>query len=228
MKNKKTYVFIPGGWHGAWVYDPITIALELQGKKCISLTLPGLETQTETQDCIINLDTHINFVTEMLVKENLANIILCGHSYAGLVITGVADRVPERIQALIYIDAYIPKHGDSCWSLTSEEYRHRFVTGAGNDGFRVTVPPGEESRRRPHPLATFMQTIKLNGNYKKVVNNIFIYLSGWQGSPFVKQYEELKNSGDWIIETIHCRHNVMKECPDKLVELLNKLEDKML
>src|ERR1700712_5406670 len=97
---KKTYVFIPGGWHGSWVYDPITENLERLGKKCISLTLPGLEAESEMQNRFINLDTHIQFVIDVLLKENLTNVILCGQSYAGLVITGVADKVPERIHAL--------------------------------------------------------------------------------------------------------------------------------
>jgi len=226
MKNEKTYVFIPGGWHGGWAYDPITDKLGQQGRKSISLTLPGLEAQPEVQDKIINLDTHIQFVTDILVAGNITNVILCGHSYAGLVITGVADKIPERICALVYIDAYIPKNGDSCWSLTSEVYRQRFVSGAGNDGFTVAVPPGSDDRRRPHPLATFMQSLRLNGNYEQILNRTFIYLSGWEPSPFVQQYEHLKNAQDWHVETIDCGHNVMRECPDKLVDVLFRLEDR--
>ena len=225
-ENEKAYVFIPGGWHGAWVYEPITENLERLGKTCISLTLPGLEADPEIQHRFINLDTHIQFVVDFLSKKNLTNVILCGHSYAGLVITGVADKIPERIHALVYIDAYIPKDGDSCWSLTSEVYRQRFVAGAGNDGFNVADRPGLDKRRRPHPLATFMQTLKLNGNHERILNRAFIYLSGWEQSPFVKQYEDLKNSPDWHVETIHCGHNVMKERPDKLVDILYSLEDK--
>ena len=188
MKNEKTYVFIPGGWHGGWVYDPVTEKLELLGKKCISLTLPGLETQPEVQARIINLDTHIQYVIDVLEKENVTNVILCGHSYAGLVITGVADKIPERIYALVYIDAFIPEDGDSWWNLTSEEYRHRVVIGAANDGFTVADRPGADVRRRPHPLATFMQRLHLNGSYERISNRTFIYLSGWEGSPFAKQY----------------------------------------
>jgi len=226
MKNEKTYVFIPGGWHGGWAYDPITTKLEQLGKKCISLTLPGLESQPGVQNKIINLDTHIRFVIDTLVTENITNVILCGHSYAGLVITGVADKIPERIHALVYIDAYIPKDGDSCWSLTTEMYRQRFVAGAANDGFSVEVPPGTDDRRRPHPLATFMQGVHLNGNYERVLNRAFIFLSGWEPSPFVKQYEDLKDAQGWRVEAIHCVHNVMRECPDKLVDVLCRLEEK--
>lgn len=225
-KAEKTYVFIPGGWHGGWSYDPITSRLEELKKKCFSLTLPGLETETIEQHRIINLDTHIQFVIDFLLQKELTDIILCGHSYAGMVITGVADKIPERIYALVYIDAYIPKNGDTCWSLTSEEYRQLFVAGACDDGYTVAVPPGLESRRRPHPLATFMQRLHLTGNYKRIHNCAFIYLSGWDRTPFTHQYENLKNSQTWLIETINCGHNVMKEHPDRLTEILMGLEAK--
>jgi pimeloyl-ACP methyl ester carboxylesterase len=224
--TQKTYIFIPGGWHGGWVFDPIIKKLERLNKKCIALTLPGLELKQDKQNEIINLDTHIQFVIDFLQQKNITDIILCGHSYAGMVITGVADKIPEKIYGLIYIDAYVPKNGDNCWSLTSDVYRDRFATGAGKDGFTVEVPQGLDNRRRPHPLATFMQNLRLNGNYKKVHNRAFIYLTGWAGTPFLNQYEKLKKLKSWHVETIHSAHNVMKECPNELTDVLCKLENK--
>jgi len=224
--TQKTYIFIPGGWHGGWVFVPIIEKLELLNKKCISLTLPGLELNQVKQNQIINLDTHIQFVIDFVNKENITGIILCGHSYAGMVMTGVADRIPEKIYGLIYIDAYIPENGDNCWNLTSDAYRNLFATGAGKDGFTVAVPPGMENRRRPHPLATFMQNLTLTGNHTKIHNRAFVYLTGWEGTPFSKQYERLKNSKDWHVETIHSAHNVMRESPNELTDVLCKLENK--
>jgi pimeloyl-ACP methyl ester carboxylesterase len=220
----KTFVLIPGAWHGGWAYDTVTTKMEQEGKKCISLTLPGLEIAYGIQDKIINLDTNIQYVVDILLKENITHIILCGHSYAGLVITGVADKIPERIHALVYIDAYIPKDGDSCWSLTSEAYRQIFVTGASGNGFTVADRPGADSRRRPHPLPTLLQSLHLTGNYQQVRNRTFIYMTGWEGTPFKKQYETLKNAPGWHIVTVPCGHDIMKENPDKLVEILNEIQ----
>jgi pimeloyl-ACP methyl ester carboxylesterase len=222
MIDQNTFVFLPGGWHGAWAFDPIIEAFDRLGKKAAALTLPGLEEKPEEGKRIINLDTHIQFVIDFLIKENLTNVILCGHSYAGMVITGVADQVPGRIYGLIYIDAYIPSDGDSCWSLTSDEYRRRFVEGAAIDGFNVAVTPGSDVRRRPHPLASFMQALKLKGDYRNIARKAFIYLDGWEGSPFLKQYDELKDAPDWHVETIHSVHNVMKEHPEELVVALRR------
>lgn len=223
-KSESIYVFIPGGWHGGWAFDSIREKLTQHGNKSLSLTLPGLEDQPDIRNQTINLDTHIQFVVDFFVNEDITNVILCGHSYAGLVITGVADQIPERIHTLVYIDAYIPKNGDSCWSLTSDVYRALFVSGANNDGYTVAVPPGAENRRRPQPLATFMQSLRLTGNYQQIPNRTFIYLTAWEGTPFTKQFETLKNSPDWQIETVHCGHNIMREDPDALVEILKKCD----
>jgi len=221
-KAEKVYVLIPGGWHGSWSFDPIKETLEKMGHKLLALTLPGLEKAATKPDKIINLDTHIQYVEDQIISKSLKNIILCGHSYGGLVITGVADKLPERIESLVYIDAYIPENSDSCWKLTSDVYRDLFVTGVSHDGFSVAVPAGTDNRRVPHPMATFMQGLHLNGNYKQIRNRVFIYASGWEATPFKRQFEALKNNPEWRIETINCGHNIMKEAPERLTAILHE------
>jgi pimeloyl-ACP methyl ester carboxylesterase len=102
------------------------------------------------------LDEHIEQVVDLLRSDDLTDVQLCGHSYGGLVIAGVADRVPERIARLVHIDAYVPDDGDSCWSLTSDAFRALFVAGAAADGRTVAFPPGPDSRAGPHPVAAFL------------------------------------------------------------------------
>jgi len=222
----KTYVFIPGGWQGAWAFDNITERLAKLNKKCFALTLPGLEPEREAQSRVINLDTHIQFVVDFILRENINNVILCGYSYSGMAITGCADRIPERILALVYIDAYIPKQGDSCWTLTNDLFRDVFAKGAGVDGVTVAVPEGGDPRRRPHPLGAFMQQVQLTGNHEKILNRAFIYHTGWADTPFTVQYESLKNSPGWHVETLDCGHNAMRENPDGLTQILCSLEDR--
>lgn len=222
-RAEKKIVMIPGGWHGGWAFDPIKERLEKMGHQLLALTLPGLESDPFNPKEPINLDTHIQFVVDQLIELDLYNVILCGHSYGGLVITGVADKVPEKIHSLVYIDAYIPENGDSCWKLTSDIYRDLFVAGASQDGFTVAVPSGTENRRVPQPLATFMQSLQLNGHYKQICHRTLIYASGWAATPFKNQYETRKNSPDWHVETINCGHNIMKEAPDSLTAILHAL-----
>lgn len=226
--NEKTYIFIPGGWHGAWAFDPLIERLKALQKKCVALTLPGLEASPVAHPKPINLDTHIQFVIEFIKQEKLTDIILCAHSYGGLVITGVADKIPQNIKALVYIDAYVPESGDSCWSLTSDVYRKLFAAGANKDGFTVAVPQGTDERRRPQPLATFMQGIQLTGRQAQIKNRSFIYMSGWEGTPFTGLFERLKNFDDWQTTSIHCVHNVMRENPDELTNVLCRLEKRYI
>jgi pimeloyl-ACP methyl ester carboxylesterase len=222
---KKTYIMVPGGWHGGWSFDPIKDRLIKTGHDFVALTLPGLEHPTLPHKKIINLDTHIRYVVDQLVEQNFSQVVLCAHSYGGLVTTGVADQIPEKIHSLVYIDAYIPENGDSCWKLTSEVYRDLFIEGVAHDGYTVAVPPGTEKRRVPHPVATFMQALHLTGRYKQIRNRVFVYASGWAATPFKKQYESLKNNPEWHLETIHCGHNVMREAPEKLATILEKIAD---
>jgi len=115
----------------------------------------------------------------------------------------------EYARSSIYIDAYIPENGDSCWKLTSEIYRDLFIAGASYNGYTLGVPFGTDNRRVPHPLATFMQSIKLLDNYKKIQNLTLIYASGWEATPFKNQFEARKNSPDWHIEL----KRLLTRCP---------------
>ena len=92
----------------------------------------------------VNLDTHIGDVVQLLQMEELSEVVLLGHSYAGIVLSGVIDLVPDRVGAAIYCDAYVPEDGQSCYQLTSDRYRDLFLEGAATDGFSVPPPPGPD------------------------------------------------------------------------------------
>jgi pimeloyl-ACP methyl ester carboxylesterase len=120
--------------------------------------------------------------------------VLVGHSYGGMVITGAAQALPGRIRRLVYSDAYVPGDGDSCWDLTSDGFRELFAAGAGADGFSARPPAGMDPRATAHPLASFMQKIRLTGAAKDVERRDYIYLSGWDGSPFGGSGTSARNS----------------------------------
>jgi pimeloyl-ACP methyl ester carboxylesterase len=208
------YVLIPGGWKGGWAFDPVTERLRDAGHEAHAVTLAGLGEPGSASAS--NLDTHIEQVVNLLRSDDLTDVQLCGHSYGGMVIAGVADRVPERIARLVHIDAYVPDDGDSCWSLTSDYFRQLFVAGAAADGRTVAVPPGMDPRARPHPVASFLQAVRLAGNYLQVPRRTLVHLTGWPETPFNAQYERLRADPDWEVITIDCGHNVMAERPDEL------------
>src|SRR4051794_36394877 len=100
-----TFVLIPGGWRGGWWDAPLAERLRQAGHAAYAITLSGLE-ETPAPAAAINLETHIADVLELLSVKDLSEVILCAHSYGGMVASGVADRAPERLAALIYLDAF--------------------------------------------------------------------------------------------------------------------------
>jgi pimeloyl-ACP methyl ester carboxylesterase len=148
---------------------------------------------------------------------------LCGHSYAGLVIAGVADRLGDRLDHLVYIDAYVPEDGDSCWSLTTDIFREMFIAGATTDGRWATVPDGLDPRARPHPLASFLQSVKLKGNAWPALARTYISGGDWPGTPFLALTDRLRNDPSWQVHEIPVGHNIAGRAPDQLAAVLDAL-----
>src|ERR1700677_1066166 len=108
-----TFVLVHGGWHGGWCYSRLGRILRRAGHDVYTPTLTGLGERSHLSYMPINLDTHILDVQNVILWEDLSDVVLCGHSYGGLVISGVADRIPERIDSLVFIEAVLPEDGDS-------------------------------------------------------------------------------------------------------------------
>jgi pimeloyl-ACP methyl ester carboxylesterase len=109
----KTYVLVHGGGHGGWCYQPVARLLRAQGHEVYTPTLTGLGERSHLLNASIDLDTHITDVVNVLKYEDLREVILVGHSYGGMVITGVADRATERVGHLVFLDAATPTDGQS-------------------------------------------------------------------------------------------------------------------
>ena len=213
-------VMVASGWHGGWALTPIARTLRGQGHEVFTPTLTGLGERSHLARGGINLDTHIEDVANVIRFERLNEIILCGHSYAGMVITGVADRLPERIASLVYVDAFVPQDGQSWWDLAGDRYRKLAIDRSQADGFGVTPPEHLDSRCTPHPLATFRQAIRLTGRWQEVREKVFIYASGWAETPFTPTYEALKKDPAWIVKSLPTRHDIIRDAPRDLVSIL--------
>ncbi|GAA5114979.1 alpha/beta fold hydrolase [Pseudonocardia adelaidensis] len=216
-----TFVLVPGGWHGGWDYQPLTDRLRRLGHSVHAITLPGLEPGQAAQrpSGPINLDTHIDYAAEV-VQSVPGDVVLCGHSYGGMPITGVADRMPERIRHLVYIDAFVPHDGESWWDLANEYYRSVVIEGARGDGLHVAAPPGLDPRAVPHPMASFLQEVRLTGAHARIPRRTLIFASGWDATPFREQYDRLRDDPAWETHELATRHNVMRDAPDALTAIL--------
>lgn len=218
------FVMVPGGWQGGWVFDSVAAELRRAGHDVEAVTLSGLESDGPVDvDRPPNLDTHIAQVADIIDRGDGTPVALCGHSYGGMVIAGVADRLGDRLDQLVFIDAYVPDDGDSCWSLTSDSFRELFIAGARADGRWVAVPEGLDPRARPHPLASFVQSIRLEGNRSCALKRTFISGGAWPGSPFVTLTERLRNDPGWWVHEIPVGHNIARRDPHSLAAVLGAL-----
>jgi pimeloyl-ACP methyl ester carboxylesterase len=218
------FLRVPGGWQGGWVFDEVAGELRARGHRVEAVTLAGLEQDGPADlDRPANLDVHIDQVSEIVAQSNGRPLALCGHSYAGLVIAGVADRLGDRLDHLVFIDAYVPEDGDSCWSLTSDTFREMFIAGSRADGRWVDVPEGLDPRARAHPLASFVQSIKLNGTTWPELTRTYISGGEWPGTPFSTLTERLRNNPAWQVHDIPVGHNIARRDPQSLANTLATL-----
>ncbi|MEW2175051.1 alpha/beta hydrolase [Streptomyces sp. NPDC005406] len=218
------FVMVPGGWQGGWVFDSVAAELHREGHHVEAVTLAGLESGGPVDaDRPPNLDTHIDQVAETIERGDGTPVALCGHSYGGMVIAGVADRLSDRIDHLVFIDAYVPDDGDSCWSLTSDGFRELFIAGARADGRWVAVPEGLDPRARPHPLASFVQSVKLSGSPSRSLGRTFISGGAWPGSPFMTLTERLRIDPGWRVHEVPVGHNIARRDPHGLAAVLGAL-----
>ena len=215
---------VPGGWQGGWVFDEVATELRRGGQVVEAVTLAGLESEGPGDvGRPANLEDHVEQVAAVVERGGGEPVALCGHSYAGLVIAGVADRL--RVDELVFIDAYVPEDGDSCWSLTSDSFRELFIAGAGGDGRWVAVPEGMDPRARAHPLASFVQSVRLRGGVGQAVGRTYISGGAWDGSPFVELTERLRGDSGWRVYDVPVGHNIARRDPQRLAGILQEIAE---
>jgi len=231
--SMSTYVLVHGAWHGSWCWKHVRQRLQAEGHQVFTPTLTGVGERSHLLTPSVNLDTHIEDIINLILWEELSQVVLCGHSYGGCVITGVADRVPDRIETLIYLDAFVPENGQCLFDLVLPEVRDAQLQQAKEIGEGWKVPPisGEtfqvNDRDRDwmnrqctmQSRATFEQPLPLTGGIARIKNIVYILANGWSATPFPIFYERAKANG-WKAVTLSCGHDVMLDLPEELTELL--------
>jgi pimeloyl-ACP methyl ester carboxylesterase len=228
-----TFVLVHGAWHGSWCWKRVRPALQALGHEVFTPTLTGIGERSHLLSPHVNLDTHIDDVVNLIKWEDLARVVLCGHSYAGAVISGVVDRIPERIGALIYLDAFILEDGQSVHDTLPAAHRELQLDLAQRvgDGWKVPPIPAEvfnvnpadrvwvDSQCTMQPLATFQQPITLSAGLQAPISTTFILATGFHDSPFPSFYDRAKVKG-WATTAIDCGHDVMLDRPEQLTRVL--------
>ena len=215
-----TFVMVAGGWRGGWTFSAFARRLRAHGHEVFTPTLTGLGERVHLAASAPLLDTHFDDIAFVLLFQALRVVVVCVHSFAGMVFTGVADRLAVRIAALVYLDAFVPADGQSWWDLAGDQFRQLAIDRSGADGLGVAPPDGPERRRVAHPLASFRQNIHLTGRWREVAENVFVYAGGWDGTPFTPVYEALRGDPAWTVHVIDSRHDLIAAVPDDILALL--------
>jgi pimeloyl-ACP methyl ester carboxylesterase len=222
------FVLVHGAWIGGWYWRPIAQKLRKAGHEAYAPTLTGLGERIHLMSPSINLDTHVTDVVNVIKEEGLSDVVLVGHSYGGMVVTGVADALPDKITSLVYLDAFVPNNGDALVNFVpagsppptfASEYTlaplPASIFGASPD-----VAAAVDARTTPMPTACFTQVLTLNGGIDRIKKKSFIYCNVPAPTTFTPFYEKLKDDPDWSIHTLPCTHIVQMEMPEELTALL--------
>ena len=225
------FVLVHGAFHGGWCYARVAALLRQQGHDVFTPTLTGLGERAHLTASPIDLSTHIEDVVNVLTCEELEQVVLCGHSYAGMVITGVAARMGKRIDTLVYLDAIVPEHGQSLFDIVGPEVAARTTASACGSGWVPALPASYfnvnaedvewvERRCGPHPLASFTQAVELTGKETLVRRRVYILAENYEFGLNERVCETLSRLPGWTTTSVKSGHDVMIDQPHSLAELL--------
>ena len=229
-----TFVLVHGAWHGGWSWKRVRPFLTAHGYDVFTPTLTGNGERSHLASRDVGLETHIIDVLNVLRWEELSDVVLCGHSYGGMVISGVADRVPERIRSLVYLDAFVPRDGQSTVDQMSPAATSLVREGARTAGDGWRIPPFSAARfgdapenhewvdrqSVPQPLATLEDKIHLSGAIDSIAKRTFILATKYQPSAFHGIAERLRHDPRWRVMELDCGHDIMVDKPRELVDVL--------
>jgi pimeloyl-ACP methyl ester carboxylesterase len=230
-----TVVLAHGAWSAAWGWKKMRPLFRAAGHEFLSPTYTGLGERAHLARPEIDLSTHIQDVSAVLEFEDLKEVTLIGHSYGGMVATGVADQAASRIARMIYLDAFVPRHGQSLFDLVGPETEARMRAGANKDGEGWKIPPISSPadtapedlawtgpRRRPQPIKTFEQKLRLTAAATPPRHYVYA-MKNAPGDVFRQFAERARSEPGWTCREIDASHNPHITCPDVLMKLLAEI-----
>ena len=190
-----TFVLVHGAWHGGWCYGRVAKLLRSAGHEVYTPAHTGVGERAHLADYHITLATHVHDVANVIEYENLSDVILCGHSYGGMVITGVAASLGERIKSLVYLDAFVPEDGQSLFDLIEPDMVNQFLNLARTMSGRLPPIPAAAFNVNPKDAAWVDKTCVTPGA-DDVHRRRALQRQGRQGEePHLHPGERLRHAG---------------------------------
>ncbi len=235
-------MLVHGAWHGGWCWRDVRSQLEAQGHRVFTPTLTGLAERSHLLSEEIDLNTHIKDITSLIDYYDLKDILLVGHSYGGMVITGVADAMKDRIGEIIYLDAALPDDGETMITQGPErspaiiEQTREALAALAPDGIAMAAFPPEflgiakdhpsygwvAEKLTPHPLKTWLDPIVLKNGGSTGIRRRYIHCTApvLPNSSFPYHAQQVQADPSWIYHALSTGHDAMVTVPDELVALM--------
>lgn len=225
------FVLVHGAWHGAWCWKKILPGLWSAGHRAFAVTLTGTGERTHQLAPGITLRSHVDDVAAVVEAEELRGAIVVGHSYGGMVITGLADRMPERIARLVYLDAVVPLPGE-CWSSTHAEQtkaqRRESIATTGS------IPPADPAlfgltgadaewvarRQTPQPGGVYDDPLQFDAARVAALPRTFIDCNAPALPTIAVMRERVRQQPGWQVLEIATGHDAMISAPQELQRAL--------
>jgi pimeloyl-ACP methyl ester carboxylesterase len=227
-----TFVLVHGAWHGAWCWRRVAQLLRRAGHDVFTPTLTGLCERSHLLSPAITLDTHILDVVNEIKWQELNRVVLVGHSYGGMVISGVAEKSENAISSLVMLDAFMPENGQSLIDLMPQEPRDGILSAAREGA--TSLPPRAaayfkvndkdsawvDAQCTPQPIQCFLQKLMLTGARERIAKKTYIRAAVFPSPYFDAGLASARAKKDWRIYEVPCGHDVMLDMPERLAEIL--------
>jgi pimeloyl-ACP methyl ester carboxylesterase len=238
-----TFVLVAGAWHGGWCWRKVTPLLRAAGHEVFAPTLTGLGERSHLAHPDVGLTTHIQDIVNLLEYEDLNHVVLVGHSFSGMVITGVAEQVPGRLAHLVYLDAFVPENGQALVDLLPPEGRqsNEARVRAEGDGWRLlSLRPvpwetflREEwrvtdeadvrwmvARLGPQPFKTMTEPVRYTNPAAAALPRTYVRCVDFPNPAFDRFAARSRQEPGWRYRELASSHDVMVTMPRELAELL--------
>jgi pimeloyl-ACP methyl ester carboxylesterase len=229
-----TFVLVHGAWAGSWCWRRVADRLRGDGHAVFTPTLTGLGERSHLLRPGIDLATHVADIVNVMRWERLSDVVLCGHSYGGFVISGVAEEVPALIRSIVFLDAFVPENGDTIQKLTASVPAVQDAIRAASQRGDLGVSPRSaeawgvnEADRQwvddfcvQQPIGTFVSPIALSGARENIARKTYIRAKSYNNPIFDRAFAAPQSDPSWNCHQVLCGHFVMVDMPDRLTELL--------